>query len=110
MPVGQLLASISSRELTEWQAFFRLEPFGEERADLRAGIIASTMANTARDPKQRPRPFEPREFMPQFDDEPVDDEMEQAALWARVNEVMFALGGRAADGATGRTGLDWSDE
>lgn len=97
MPVGQLLARISSRELTEWQAFYRLEPFGEERADLRAGIIASTMANTARDPKQRRKPFEPREFMPEFDGEDApDEEDEQAALWAKVNAVMFALGGTVA--------------
>lgn len=96
MPVGQLLARISSRELTEWQAYYRLEPFGEERADLRAGIIASTMANTARDPKKHSKPFEPREFMPQFDDEPMDEEQEQEALWAKVNAVMFALGGVVA--------------
>lgn len=98
MPVGQLLASVSSRELTEWQAFFRLEPFGEDRADLRAGIIASTVANTARDPKQRKKPFLPREFMPQFGgEEEADEEAEQAALWERVNQVMFSLGGRVAD-------------
>ena len=99
MTVGQLLASVSSRELTEWQAFFRLEPFGEDRADLRAGIIASTVANTARDPKARPKPFLPREFMPQYggeDDGEADEEAEQAALWEKVNLVMYSLGGQAA--------------
>ena len=107
MPVGQLLASISSRELTEWQAFYQLEPFGEERDDLRAGIVASTVANTARDPKQHREPFLPRDFMPRFGDEvEEEEEVDQEALWAKVNAVMFAIGG-----SVGRTdGLDGSDE
>ncbi len=67
MPVGELLNRISSQELTEWMAYYALEPFGEERADLRAGIVASTVANTARDPKKRARPYRPQEFMPTFD-------------------------------------------
>ena len=55
-----------SRELAEWLAYAQLEPFGEPRADLRAGIVASTIANTHRDPKVRKRPFEPQEFVPDF--------------------------------------------
>lgn len=67
MTVQELLARITSRELSEWWAFFQLEPFGEERADVRAAIVASTMANTARDPKRRRRPFQPSDFMPKFE-------------------------------------------
>jgi hypothetical protein len=95
MTVGQLLASISSRELTEWLVYYSLEPFGDERADLRAGIVASTVANSVRDPKRQAKPFEPRQFMPRFEDEP--DEPDPDALWAKVNAVMFAAGGMAAD-------------
>lgn len=100
MPVGQLLASISSRELTEWQAFYQLEPFGEERDDLRSGIVASTVANTARDPKQHREPFLPRDFMPKFGDEDEEVEVDQEALWAKVNAVMFAIGGSVAGDAS----------
>jgi len=67
MPVGELLARISSRELTEWMAYWRLEPWGEPRADLRAAIIAATVANTARDPRRKPRPFKPADFLPRFE-------------------------------------------
>jgi len=66
MTVSELLARISSRELAEWMAYAQLEPFGEERADLRAGIVAATVANTARDPRKRARPFAARDFMPRF--------------------------------------------
>lgn len=59
--MGQLLAEISSAELTEWQAFYDLEPFGDIRADLRSGIVASTLANVMGDPK---KPTSPKDFMP----------------------------------------------
>ena len=36
---------MSSYELSEWMAYYNIEPFGDERADLRAGIIASTIVN-----------------------------------------------------------------
>ena len=43
-------------------AVYRMEPFGEERADLRAGIIASTIANVNRGKKGRLS--KPTDFMP----------------------------------------------
>lgn len=60
----ELLRSISSRELTEWMCYFALEPWGEERADLRMGILASLTAEIHRDKKQRQEPFRAVEFMP----------------------------------------------
>lgn len=66
MTVGELLARVSSRELSEWMAYGQLEPFGDERADLRSAIVAAVVANANRDPKRRRRPFKPRDFMPEF--------------------------------------------
>lgn len=45
-------------------AYYSLEPFGEERADLRAGIISSTIANVNRG---KHKPFKPTDFMPKFE-------------------------------------------
>jgi hypothetical protein len=45
-------------------AYASIEPFGEERADVRAGIIASVIANVNRDRKKRPEPFSVQDFMP----------------------------------------------
>lgn len=42
--MGELLRQIDSRELTEWQAYAQLEPFGPGRADMRAGLIATLLA------------------------------------------------------------------
>ena len=65
MTVGELLHTMSSKELVEWQAYYSIEPFGEERADLRAGIIASTIANVNR-PKGK-KAYDAEDFMPKFD-------------------------------------------
>jgi len=65
MTVGELLQRMSSRELSEWMAFFSLEPWGTEVEDWRAAMIAATVANGYRDPKRRRKPYEPKDFMPQ---------------------------------------------
>lgn len=66
MTVNELLIRISSQELSEWLAYYELEPFGEERADLRMGILASVFANANRDPKKG-RAFKPQDFIPSFE-------------------------------------------
>ncbi len=53
-------------------AFYQLEPFGEFRADLRSGVMASTFANANR--AKHARPFSPQDFMPFADrNDPPDD-------------------------------------
>ncbi len=66
-------------------AYYALEPFGEERADLQAGIIASTIANVNRDPKKRRRPYKPQDFMPKFDAEKTQDWQSQLAMVEMLN-------------------------
>lgn len=63
---------ISSRELAEWAAFYRMEPWGAEAQDWRAGLIASTIANANRDPRRRRVPYQPSDFMPRR--EPVPEQ------------------------------------
>ena len=89
MPVGELLRRMSSRELTEWMAFFSLEPWGTEVEDWRAGLIASTIANSYRDPKRRRKPYEPSDFMPRYEASKAQEQSweEQARIlemWARI--------------------------
>lgn len=71
MPVGVMLASMSSRELSEWMAYYELEPFGEGRADLRAGTVAAVVARSAGSKSAKPS-----DFMPDFErdqDHDADD-------------------------------------
>lgn len=88
MTVEEMLARMSSHELTEWMAYAHLEPFGDERGDLRAGIVASTIANVNRDPKRTPEPFRPEDFMP-FTEERTPDPADVAARAA----ALFGGGG-----------------
>ena len=64
MTARQLLASLSSQELTEWRAYYALEPFGELVADQRHGMAQAGMANLHRDPKRRAEPYRPEDFIP----------------------------------------------
>ena len=63
MTVKELLSRIDSAELAEWMAYERIDPFGNERGDLRAGIIASTVANCSVAVRAKTKPGD---FMPSF--------------------------------------------
>ena len=43
--VNELLGTISSDEISEWQAYDRIEPFGSWRDDLRIGTLTAVVAN-----------------------------------------------------------------
>lgn len=45
-------------------AYAAIEPWGEEQANWRAGLITSTIANVHRDSRKKPQPFTPEDFMP----------------------------------------------
>lgn len=65
MTVRELLARIDSLELAEWMAFYGLSPFGDERQDLQAGIVACTIANAN---SSKGKAFQPIDFMPYAED------------------------------------------
>lgn len=67
MTVWQLLANTTSAELVEWMVFYQQEPFGVERGDLQAGIVAATIANVNRDAKKQKKPYQAQDFLPRFE-------------------------------------------
>ena len=80
---------MSSRELSEWMAFFSLEPWGTEVEDWRAAMIAATVANGYRDPKRRRKPYEPKDFMPRYEvpeakEQTVEEQTHILKMWARL--------------------------
>lgn len=80
--VSELLIRVSSRELAEWQAYARLEPFGERHADLRSAIVAATMANVWRAPNSRP--YSADLFMPKVE---ADGEMDADQMLAALQSA-----------------------
>lgn len=87
-----MLEEMPAGLLWEWVAFSHVAPFGPERADLRAGIVASVVANSSRNPKKKPKPFSPGDFMPKFErPKKVQTWEEQLAIVVELNQ---ALGGQ----------------
>lgn len=88
--MGQLLCEIDSRELAEWMAYDRLEPFGEQRGDVRTAIVAQTVANTHRGPKQKPYKLDA--FLPKYGDRATPDKTPDQLL-AIAEMLNAAFGG-----------------
>jgi len=61
-----------------------IEPFGDRRGDIQAGMIQKTLADIHRDPKQKPYPLEM--FMPQFYEEPARQQTPEEQL-----QILLAL-------------------
>lgn len=91
MSPSEVLNKHTSREMTEWMIYLSLEPSGEERADLRAGIVACTIANSVRG--KGTKPTKPQDFMPKFDNR-VEEQTEEEIMFA-AQSMAIAFGGKA---------------
>lgn len=82
-----MLRRMDSKELTEWIAFYSLEPFGGDTQYIGHAITAATVANANRG-KGKPHKIE--EFMPKFGpkhQQTVEEQIQFAAM------MTAALGG-----------------
>lgn len=61
MTVDRLEIEMSSDEYSDWLTFYDLEPFGDTRNNIHAGMIASVMANQTR--KKGTRAYSFKDFM-----------------------------------------------
>ena len=80
---------MDSHEFTEWQIYEAIEPFGEQRADLRSGIIAATIANVNRGKGQKA--FSATDFMPYL--EKVNDQSAEDATRANLQALQARFKG-----------------
>ena len=63
LDIDRALSEISAKDVAWWEAFEEVDgPIGEQRADLRAGIIAASIVNMLRDRKSTAA--KPIDFMP----------------------------------------------
>lgn len=76
-------ACTDADEFAEWLAFQSIDPASEERADLRAGIIASVIANLM--PTKGNRVLSPLDFMPFVERPKLTQQQLEAKIlaWAR---------------------------
>lgn len=61
--VNRVMRLMPAPLLAEWAAYSQLEPFGEERADLRTSALMQTLVNLHRDQKRHRRPFPLEDFL-----------------------------------------------
>jgi len=65
MPRAVMLEQLSARELTEWQAYAELEPFGFWRDHYHFGFLCALLANINR--RKGSPPAAPGDFMPFYE-------------------------------------------
>lgn len=95
MTRAELLARMTAAEIAVWRVLEAIEPFGEMGAYLRAGIIASTVANYSgfRDPHAPlSKPFE---FIPKCEPE---EEMSADQIFAQMELLKAIQNAREAGG------------
>lgn len=81
---------MSWQQLLDWFEFYQLEPFGEERADLRNGIACALLANVNRG--RSSKAFVPTDFMP-FVEKPRVKPMD-AEGWKKFKVMAKAMAHR----------------
>lgn len=59
--VGELERSMTTRELTDWMAYYQLEPWCDDRRDMQIAVVAATIANANRGKNQRS--YRPEDFL-----------------------------------------------
>jgi len=64
MSIRRCQQEISPEEFNSWLAYYQIEPFGEDRADIRSAIIACTFANTMGSKNSKMT-----DFMPKFEEQ-----------------------------------------
>ena len=82
-----LLASMTTDEFDEWEEYYNLEPWGEERADLRIGLLACAVEKLVAGDKAQWKPemflIDPTMKREQQEPDEMAETMRQLA--ARVN-------------------------
>lgn len=63
LPFSQVW-QMSAAEISLYQAYYRVNPWGPERSDLNAAMQMHQVAEMHRDPKRRPEAFKLEQFMP----------------------------------------------
>ena len=84
-----MLNTYSANELREWRAYFSIYPFKEDRADMRAGIIASTLANVNRGKGQSA--YEPKDFIVEYN-KPQIQVISRSKLVGKLSQLKSRLG------------------
>ena len=89
----ELLARVSSAELTEWLAYRQIEPLPDERRDVLLATLAAILTNANRDPASS-EAMTAKDFLPWLDEEDDRDQAQSPEeMLALVEQLNAAFGG-----------------
>lgn len=97
--VREMMETMTAAEFVDQLAYEAIDPSGEARADLRAGIIASTIANC--NAGIRSRTFGPHDFIPKFGKATRQTADEMLGVKAKMKAFAAARNARAKVAANG---------
>lgn len=87
-----MLEQMPSSLLSEWMAFHRICPFGEDRKDLRAGMVASRTINihlAKNSPRVTPKEFCLRDLMEEALEKETEEQ--QQVTWEKDKALCKAF-------------------
>ncbi len=87
-----MLERVGADELAEWQATYRMEPWGEQRTDWGAALIAWMVYQANRGKNAPDRPL--TDFLPKFGDEEEQERPTAEQIRSRLMGVTAMMGGR----------------
>lgn len=90
-------------EFVEWVAYSRIEPFGDERADWRAALNASVVAEVNRGKTKRKKPFQPGDFLLRFEGPKRQSAQTQLQFVEMLNKAFGGKDERVSSGSTSET-------
>lgn len=91
-----MMENMPSRLLDEWIAFFSLEPFGAFQDEYRMATVTSMIANTARDDKEKPKPYQPTDFMREVFTNEVEKSPEE--VMQKLSNIFSGFGAKRLPG------------
>ncbi len=90
MPVYKMMREMSSREFSYWMAYDRIDAFGEQRAELRAGEICAMIFNANRG--KGVKPAKAKDYMHYLPRKKVQTQAEFDAAARSIFEPMVTNG------------------
>lgn len=94
-----MMSEMTWREYLEWVVYSDLEPFDEERQDLRIAQVVTTIANANRNPKKH-RAYTVKDFLMRWGDSPKLSRKQTWQEQKQIGHMMFAMFNRPqGDGA-----------
>jgi hypothetical protein len=89
---------MSSREFAYWLAYDSIEPIGDRRGDIQAGVVASTISNLIRGAFSRDAEMlGPLDFVPRFETRAEAAPPSPAEVYKKLRTIALLAGAKKVE-------------